>query len=641
MVQDNPFYNSSKNNLNDKSSVGISKKKINLSGLGAQRGRPNIIDRVLAFIIDMAFLLPLSSLVLFSFRREIETFLKTPEAKIDLILSLGVYGFYLFLFLSLTLALFVSVLGYTPGQKVMRLKVVDNESQDRPTLLQAWLYSSLLLLSLLFLGWPLFQGLIHSKRKFFHDLGSDIEVLTLKEPSILTQSKIDTQMVKSFYIVTSSLLLSFFVLMTSFIFSQSSKRKVTQLSQVKPHCDNLLDGNHIYDQMISSYLMGLVDEACVLSVQEEAFASTEELLDWAYLLKAIVYKEETELVLQYEKHLCRLETTSEACYLWGLYKDKKFPNSKPHEKLTLTEKILTLESYKFWGHGAQAKLWFSLLPQDEIFSKNKASIDQLVLMENHSNDNLLVKTHWEAIKNFLTEEESYQFIQLGCDQELKKSCLKKDTYFCQQFITESKKYFIENDPKEDELVRLSHARACAQSDDKMSFPSVKWKNPINKEVSHLFQEWDALTLEKRSQVLSSIFKRVKTPELDFSIYRLLNFMETKIKQDQELKKTYYTVIPNLFLNLWTQIKNQTNSESVLAGRSLWDDNAKGVEGMGDSQNLTPLTVLEESHTTGSSQFTNRVPASLNSKGGEKKEVNQKRIHKFEKKSFDGNLIDEN
>ncbi len=130
----------------------------------------SMLARLKAFITDMfLIMMPIAYFVTYAVMGSKESFQASPMAR----WSLGIiYGIIVVTFWVKT--------GQTPGYKAYDLKVIDNETGEKPALLRAILRYLLFLISATSIVGVL-VGYFRKDRKMFHDLFSKTTVISLEK----------------------------------------------------------------------------------------------------------------------------------------------------------------------------------------------------------------------------------------------------------------------------------------------------------------------------------------------------------------------------------------------------------------------------------------------------------------------------
>lgn len=427
MVWDNPFIK-----LKSVSPAG-SQIRDGGSTVGA-----SLLDRILSFIIDMVIWLPLSKLIFASYKKQIlGQMLTESDLSVDLMMQMLVFaGAYVFLFI-VVYSLFLAFIGATPGQLILGIRVMSRETLKPPSLLVAGARGCLFVLSLVTGGWPLLAAFGHSKRMCFHDLATDTVTLSRKPQTITGEYLQYRPFLRTYYLMTTSLLITF-LLTTLYAINEKAKLKsLSFVDQVKPFCQELPEGIHFYDSAISAFLVGAVDEECLLSFSDKIFHSPAEEFDpkWSYFAKYLTNSEDPELQAQYHKALCE-QPDSQACQWIKLYQHQI--GSVGLEKLrpqNLLEKVLLIRSANHYQDYDLAFTALKELPKHQAFK----SIHLSLTTAYHSTRNPSYehdKMFIEIMQGLRSDSHFIDPLEMMCDFKLSRSCHNQSMGACKTLFNQ-------------------------------------------------------------------------------------------------------------------------------------------------------------------------------------------------------------
>lgn len=273
-------------------------------------------DRVLAFFIDLLLFFPLCSLVVsrlvYDFRVKLMLGSETAGAGFILFKIMTVC----FLFGALCQALSLYFLNATPGQKIMKIRVISMTDRGQLSFYQCLVRSFLFWSTTVFVL-PLVGVLTHPLRKTFADLGSDTLVVSQKGEVAGGPSPDERRFFTQWKTATLAMLIFGFGL--SFV-SGSNREDDAVGSMLSENADACIADGERAEKVLDEYLAGYfatgVFDECAEPVAEKVLWSSEEG-SWrslAYLMKSIIVTAKDE-ALVYAGKVCKADAKGEACGL--------------------------------------------------------------------------------------------------------------------------------------------------------------------------------------------------------------------------------------------------------------------------------------------------------------------------------------
>ncbi|MFK8137155.1 MAG: RDD family protein [Bdellovibrionales bacterium] len=283
----------------------------------------NPMDRLAAFIIDMIISLSISSVLTSAFMRSMQQaqlLEQLPDLIFWALLSLLIHLLVYVSYCGLMLARF----GYTIGKKVFHIQVKHIWKDQKLSFPQAVLRSAYQLFEIPFVL-PLSAVFVDSKRRIWHDRVTDSIVVSSSSRAMGSPSRQEKSFVKGF--VTPVYFL-FFVLAGGLVskaisFWHSERDWLADLATNLPHCEAVLDEAQNWPQesgrkadtlivALGLYSADLISKSCLLSEADIAFRLNKKP-EYAYLAKAFVHDDKSELSNRYLLKICDESPDSRSC----------------------------------------------------------------------------------------------------------------------------------------------------------------------------------------------------------------------------------------------------------------------------------------------------------------------------------------
>ena len=299
-------------------------------------------DRFLAFFLDLLFFLPLNGFVFSLLFKKIETIYYHSPQSTEFIVLLGMAVVGITSLVILSRSLFQFYIGATPGQYLMKLRVVvypknsngqnrNNAEYEKPSfyqlLVRNWIWS-LQCFAMLF---PFLEILGHDERRALHDKASETWMISLKTDR-LSQSPhaIEQHFVRQFFLLSGLVVLFWGGLSLSFLYSKvvDGEFKKSELEKENYLCsqvtENLSEKSLRIDKAIALYLAGSVSKQCLENeadflLWQVGLQKNDSKLSWSYLAKGLLNKNNEELIKSYLNKSCENNDKSEPCLLSQIY----------------------------------------------------------------------------------------------------------------------------------------------------------------------------------------------------------------------------------------------------------------------------------------------------------------------------------
>jgi len=449
-----------------------------------------ILDRVLSFVIDMTLWLPLASLLLASQKKHIMTqLLLESTLSVDLIIQLIVFCIlYISLFV-VVYSLFLSLLGATPGQLILGIRVINRETENPPSFLLSLARGTLLSFGIITGGWTLLSIFGHSKRLAFHDLATDTLTISNKKNLATSQHHIMVRpFLKTYYLLTVSIMITVIFIFLNTFNEKAKLNLFTFMEDSKSFCQNLPEGTHLYDSAIAGFLIGSIDEACLSSFSDEIFSSPAGEFDpsWLYFSKFLLFQGEPELQGEYEDYLCK-EPDSQSCSWVKLFhlriRGSEVASFNPN---SLMERVLMIRAAQFFFNFEKSFQLSSALPDHEDLNGMKFSLFagyQAIQAKDQETQRAIANVieSWDPSFSFT------QSLEMICDSNLSKACNHESVFACRKLI-ENENYLESPDKKVlmSRLSRATHASICSDSQIKKIKVSIQKLKPEDQKYFDLF-----------------------------------------------------------------------------------------------------------------------------------------------------------
>ncbi|MBX2987075.1 MAG: RDD family protein [Bdellovibrionaceae bacterium] len=320
-----------------------------------------VMDRLLAFLIDFLIFSPVIGLAISGLLKEIRTLLllnpESPEAGVLwILLVIAVVALAIF-----SEALCLSLMGGSPGQRFLHLRVRSLPDQGPIDFVQALSRAALWWLSLPWVM-PLLSVYTHPLRRAFHDRASDTLVVTDRGVGDLGPLPLEREFFLSWSRMFLILVLFGATLSVLRLQDLISQRHFTQqaMSEAGELCLEVpaeLAGVRRLDRVVATFLAGGADKECL---DHEA-----DLMLWsagsagkafAYLAKGLA-ADESDVSTVYLNKACEVESKGEACALARFASSTEESRSsllRAQGLSTLTSRVLLLRENVDRGELASA-----------------------------------------------------------------------------------------------------------------------------------------------------------------------------------------------------------------------------------------------------------------------------------------------
>lgn len=312
---------------------------------------PAVSDRILAFALDFAFVMPICQVLVAPLWRRIETLLYTSPRSVELMVA-GLTAFSIvFVFAIAYQTIFLHLLGATPGKFFLKLRVISIETGTKPNWGAAFTRSLTWCVELvLFFGAPFLEVLGQRHRRGAHDRLSETMVITLKTQSDAGPHPLEIKFVRQILVLLTAVT---FMWVGTAVVRLYEMGERGEFSQKELEADDYLcervakNSKNRTDEALALFLLGQVDEDCVERESDFAlWTQSEELHSWAYLAQSFLNQSDRKISDEYLKEACK-EKEGEACEL-----SKKISvaeNDSGFVWSSLTARVLHLESLKRAG----------------------------------------------------------------------------------------------------------------------------------------------------------------------------------------------------------------------------------------------------------------------------------------------------
>lgn len=323
-----------------------------------------VFDRTLAFAIDFSLLSPVFLILMSPLYQQLQLKFYFSMESSEFLIFLGLFlaGYSVLTWASF--GFFWWKWGATPGQKILKLKVVQDDGRLATPLsiVQAFTRSLFFVLSVFGLGLPFLGVISHPRRRHIADRIADTLLVTSKPLS--APHALEIRFVRNVLWGTCLTFLAIFSIKGRELYQaavQGDFKKET-LIQEQYLCswNAQASGPQRIDLALASVMAGDLEETCL--EKEADFALwTQDLRarSWAYLAKSFLFRSNSDQVRQYREKICE-EKNSVPCQLSSYLPGKSSAseqNSQPLSKEALNSETgkllqtsLLLQSGNFEAH---------------------------------------------------------------------------------------------------------------------------------------------------------------------------------------------------------------------------------------------------------------------------------------------------
>lgn len=353
------------------------------------------MDRMAAFLVDVSVLVVSGSLIVAPIQKKIRAAQLVSESETMLI------GFLLMLLTAGILSvvyqtLFVAWRGQTIGKRIFGLKVVDIWESHTPRLSDAFFRAVLWWFDVILGALPTLGIYSDPLRRAFHDRVSNTIVISLRGRTARPPERSEISIVKAIFVAIY--LLGFTVILeeTRLMYATLDADESTHLLQLMSpvQCDHVSDA--IQDWPVEEgrspsrvsvglalFAAGVIDEECL---NKEAFYEFRngEQHEMAYMARAFVTSDESELSDQYLTKVCEYNAESQACRL---------------------SQVISLWTEKQWSKATED--FDKLLPHSSVFVKTWA-IKHFEKIKDFDRELKVIETLWplESLSGFLASHRT-------------------------------------------------------------------------------------------------------------------------------------------------------------------------------------------------------------------------------------------
>lgn len=342
-------------------------------------------DRVCAQIIDLAiFLLPLVLVVSAPIKKHLtQNVLVGFDAGIFLNIFLMVTLSFLIVTFYQTVA--VAIWGTTIGKKFFHLKVVDIWTGGTPDVFRCLLRAAGTQIGWLFCGLPFLTVFSNNRRRTFHDLISDTEVISESPTRVSIPSASEVLMVRTIYAAALGIALTVFT--SNFIGLIRDMQSETSMNMVfDPSSSSCESVDQAFGKWptkasrlqvsMSLYAAGLVDKSCLSAEVDAVRDSSMDRTSLYYLASAFAHDDDRTISDAYLNEVCKLSPDSNDCRMsrivsaWAEKKWKRVDHLFSGFKATSAfTKIWAIRHYLRQGQVETAYRWIeSITPNRALAS---------------------------------------------------------------------------------------------------------------------------------------------------------------------------------------------------------------------------------------------------------------------------------
>ena len=471
-------------------------------------------ERFLAFFFDVILFTPIFSVLLSQIFKKLELkYYTSPDSAEFLVFSFTLIFGVVFL-TALTQAFFIYYFQGSPGKLIFKLRVLNFNTGQKPTLGNSLLRSALWTFEFFLLGIPFLEILSHQHRRILHDRASETMVVTLKKATDPGPHPLEMHFVRNILFICVTLFGFWGSLLAGKVYVAAvrgdfKKQELEKDHYLCPMISEMLDGHHgRIDTAISMFVAGELPEDCVMSEADFALWTNNELeIPWAYLAKSFYYKFNSDKSDEYLEQVCDSsrngDLPSVPCQIaqtiqeGGTIKDNKILNE------TLTGQILGLREMLSDGEYSR-------------FLKDSRQLASYVGFNNFIQKET-VKALWGsnlqkqaegAYLNMYSHVEPTHQIEIAswmCLEEVESECAVKNYNSCDDLKTNFKRNSMTG-LTTDSVIALIKEKDCAKdsSISMLYFHEFFEENPLVQDLVGAISKESNWSKEKRLDTLRKL-----------------------------------------------------------------------------------------------------------------------------------------
>lgn len=279
-------------------------------------------DRACAQVIDLAiFLLPLILVVSAPIRKHL-----TQSVLVGFDTGIFLNTFLMATLCLLTVTFYqtvaVAIWGTTIGKKFFHLKVVDVWTGRTPDIFRCLLRAVGTQMGWLFCGLPFLTVCSNNRRRAFHDLISDTEVISESPTRVSIPSTSEVLMVRTIYAAALGIVLTVFT--ANFIGLIHDMQSETSMNMVfdpsSSSCESVDQAMGKWPSKasrlqvsMSLYAAGLIDKPCLAAEVDAVRDSSADRTSLYYLASAFAHDDDRTISDAYLNEVCKLSPDSNDC----------------------------------------------------------------------------------------------------------------------------------------------------------------------------------------------------------------------------------------------------------------------------------------------------------------------------------------
>lgn len=292
---------------------------------------PAVMDRILAFMIDLVIFSPVFTLILSEVFKKLQLRFYIDEgSSTEFVVLVGVAIIFVLVITVILQTLFLLYLGATPGKYLMKMRIISlDHKSPKMTITQAFLRSSLWALEWLFLGIPFLELFSDRRRRPLHDRASDTMVVTLKRGVANIPFEMESQFVRQMLLVTSFIFIFWGIVIVGQFYRKAVHGDFRKAQLIENHylCDSVSqsvgNGTRI-DRAVALFLAGEISSECLGSEADFVLWSENEASKpWAYLAKMIMRTVSNRDEAAFLEKICTHSQESEECQIAKAFRDSE------------------------------------------------------------------------------------------------------------------------------------------------------------------------------------------------------------------------------------------------------------------------------------------------------------------------------
>lgn len=549
-------------------------------------------DRIAAFVVDFIIISITANVLLSPLRKKMQSAILDEHDGLVNLMVLGIVcGYAVFFVLYHSIATYA--FGKTIGKKIFKIDVVSLIHGQKLTFVNCLIRSVTLFISFIALCIPLLEVFSNRLRRPLHDRFSDTYVRSSKRQDT-APTMVERLWVRFIYAMVAANI--FAMAFAQLLFFRDDIRSLSEfVTQPEYLCAKVSEAKSTWPNTTSSrmdialtlYGADRVDEGCLEREAQRAISYGEEL-DKAYLAKAFIYENNSEISDKYLTKVCSVGPENEACVLTEMIAQWSEQNWKGADIL-LTKKKIENDYLKVWAikHFDKTQNYSALINLLDEMWLNKSLNDFL--------GKYRALTLWKLDKPeesrgvfqstyaYMPDNSKISFASELCNLEIESGCAVSSKSACGILVEQ-----LENGPRqqmpEETLLTYIKTNQCGMTDVKQIVDSFRFY--IDDPKIQMYLAGIKAKSEGKNIAADQIFRNIlrttsKSSFLNYEVRSMLvdladeNNLKEHAKWWQESENT----------GLYHQALG-TKIIIALSSRSLWNDAGPMARKLFESHHLT-------------------------------------------------------